>query len=184
MVLYSKGATDITNPKWSKTTNFCNSHSDFPDFLDFLLFSSDWMFWDVHQTNCKFLKEPKTFHKHETYSTTLLFIGQFTLKIVSFFSVRSLWQSLLLKIYHFNDKLSLLLEWPCLRQPFLVFFPLNFNNVFILEYIVRNDFVPVLKTFSRTAIYSIIGSSSILIMVDHCYPYNIWYLAFCGELSF
>ena len=114
----------------------------------------------------------------------MLFIGQFTLKIVSFFSVRSLWQSLLLKIYHFNDKLSLLLEWPSLRQPFLVFFPLNFNNVFILEYIVRSDFVPVLKTFSGTPIYSIIGSSSILRMVDHCYPYNIWYLGFCGELSF
>ena len=35
MVLYSKGATDITNPKWSKTTSFFNSDSDFRDFLDF-----------------------------------------------------------------------------------------------------------------------------------------------------
>ena len=56
MVLYSKGATDITNPKWSKTTSFCNSDSDFRDFVDFLVFSYDWMFW----------KERKTFHQHET----------------------------------------------------------------------------------------------------------------------
>ena len=49
---------------------------------------------------------------------------------------------------------------------------------------MQSDFVPVLKTFSWRPIYSIVGSSSILRMLDDCYPYNIWYLAFCRELSF
>ena len=50
-VLYLKWATDITKfPKWSKTTNFCDNQSDFRDFLDFFIFSSDWMSWNVVQT--------------------------------------------------------------------------------------------------------------------------------------
>ena len=56
----------------------------------------------------------------------------------------------------------------------ITFLPLSFNNGFILEY----------KTLSWTLNYSIVGSSSILRILDHCHPQNICYFEFCGELHF
>ena len=50
--------------------------------------------------------------------------------------------------------------------------------------VIVSHLVPVLRTLSGIPNYSIMGSSSILRILDHCYPLNIWYLDFCKKLSF
>ena len=57
-------------------------------------------------------------------------------------------------------------------------------NVFIIEYIVQNNFVPVLKKIFWEPNSNIVGYSFILKMVGHYYPQNIWYFEFAENDHF
>ena len=186
-------ATDISKYHMlGKVANFCCCQSD-------LFFGwSDIFFWlnVVKRSSNKILNS----WKKEKLSTSMKLNQQhciLILKLISKFyllfpySVTSsnlppltiVYFALINRPFQLQNVIQIACLWSKLWWPLPAFLPLNLN-VFIIEYIVQNHFVPVSKTLSWAPNCSTVCCSSILKMVGHYYLQNIWYFEFAENYHF